>query len=97
MFIGDNNKYSGTFNRTFYESKYIHFAVVTDLVPGNVYFYVCGDDVQRVKSREFSFKMPSYEQHVGSIAIIGDLGQTSMAHSFFQMILMNYRQFFGHC
>jgi hypothetical protein len=49
---------------------------VDKLEPGTTYYYVCGDDQKQIKSKEFSFKMPDYEQHSGSIALIGDLGQT---------------------
>ncbi len=69
---GDTNSYK----TSDYQSKNIHFTLLDQLLPGNTYFYVCGDDVENVKSAEFSFRMPDYEHHTGSIAIVGDLGQT---------------------
>jgi hypothetical protein len=78
VFSGDNRQYKALF----YESNYIHFALVNELVSNVTYYYVCGDDVTQTKSKEYSFKMPNYESHQGSIALIGDLGQTSKRFSF---------------
>jgi hypothetical protein len=79
---GDSNSYS----TTEYQSKHIHFALLDQLLPGMTYFYICGDEIEKSElSEEFSFKMPNYGQHAGSIALMGDLGQTRRNAFVFEM------------
>jgi len=63
---------------TFYQSGYIHHVLIDELQPNTLYFYKCGDFVNKIKSDLLNFiTLPDVGDHrLISFGIIGDLGQT---------------------
>jgi predicted phosphodiesterase len=63
---------------TFYQSGYIHHVLIDELQPNTLYFYKCGDFVNKIKSELLNFiTLPDVGDHRQiSFGIIGDLGQT---------------------
>ena len=61
-----------------YQSGYIHHVLIDELEPSTLYFYKCGDFVNKIKSTLLNFTtLPKIGDHRQiSFGIIGDLGQT---------------------
>ena len=61
-----------------YQSGYIHHVLIDELEPSILYFYKCGDFVNKINSPLLNFTtLPKVGDHTQiSFGIIGDLGQT---------------------
>jgi len=70
-------------NPTFYQSGYIHHVLIDELKPNTLYFYKCGDFVNKFKSDLLSFTTLPMVGDVRqfTFGVIGDLGQTRHSES----------------
>jgi predicted phosphodiesterase len=78
---GKSTSYNFTYTLNqpiFYQSGYIHHVLIDELEPNTLYFYKCGDFVNKIKSNLLNFTtLPNVGDHRKiSFGIIGDLGQT---------------------
>ena len=66
-----------------YQSGYIHHVLIDELEPNTLYFYKCGDFINKIKSPLLNFTtLPNVGDHRQiSFGIIGDLGQTKYSIS----------------
>jgi len=75
----------------FYKSSYIHHVLIEELLPSTLYFYRCGDFVNKVKTPILNFTtLPDIgEEKPMTFGIIGDLGQTTNSLSTISHIIDN--------
>ena len=75
---GNSDSYQFTYANQLYKSGFIHHVLMNELEPNMLYFYKCGDFVNKMKSPLLHFiTLPNVGDHRQlTFGIIGDLGQT---------------------